>query len=233
MDKAIDLPSQTRKSWQTTIIVFASPFVALVIYGTWHCGPLALIRLLVVPSLAVVHAKPLIPVYSRKTGTFSRVNLKYFLGPFKSLFATTVISLTDVTAVVLYLRGTMLHPENASNVGHLQVLLYTITYDFLWESICDVRDMEEDTWNNVTTLATAFGLRRTLLILCVSTIVGDLSITLVGGGSALLSVFRSSFFLGAFCTLAVHKPRSATYAWALATVFGLSPVWLASLGVRR
>ncbi|KAF2232253.1 hypothetical protein EV356DRAFT_253807 [Viridothelium virens] len=232
MDKAADLPRQTRKTWLMTIVVFASPFVVLAVYGTMHCGLLALLRLLGVPLLAVVHAMPLIPVYSWKTGSISTVKLKYFLGPFKSLFGATCIGLMDVTAVVLYLRGTMLHPENASSAGHFRVLMYTITYDFLWESICDVRDIQEDEQNNITTLATAFGVRPTLIFLGGSTMMGDLSITLLGGGSAVLSVVRSTVFWGAFAALALHKPRSAVYPWGLATLFGLLPVWLASLGAR-
>lgn len=230
MDKAADLPRQMRKTWLTTIVVFASPFILLVVYGTMHCGLLALLRLLGVPLLAVVHAMPLIPVYSYETGRISMVKLKYFLGPFKSLFGATCIGLMDVTAVVLYLRGTMLHPETASSAGHIRVLMYTITYDFLWESISDVRDIQEDEQNNVTTLATAFGVRSTLIFLSGSTMVGDLFITLLGGGSAALSIVRSTVFWGAFSALALHKRRSAMYSWGLATLVGLLPVWLASVG---
>ncbi|KAL9087276.1 MAG: hypothetical protein Q9165_006770 [Trypethelium subeluteriae] len=232
MDKAADLPRQTRETWLMTLVVFASPFVVLAVYGTMHCGLLALLRLLGVPLLAVVHGMPLIPVYSWKTGSISTVKLKYFLGPFKSLFGATCIGLMDVTAVVLYLRGTMLHPENASSAGHFRVLMYTITYDFLWESICDVRDIQEDEQNNITTLATSFGVRPLLIFLGGTTMMGDLSITLLGGGSAVLSVVRSIVFWGAFGALALHKQRSAMYPWGLATLVGLLPVWLASLGPR-
>jgi hypothetical protein len=232
MDKAADLPSHTRKTWLMTIVVFASPFVVLVAYGTMHCGLLALLRLLGVPLIAVVYSMPLIPVYSFKTGSVSTVKFKYLLGPFKSLFGALCIGLMDVTAVVLYLRGTMLHPENASSAGHLRVLMYTITYDFLWESISDVRDIQEDDRDNVTTLATAFGVRATLLLLGGSTIIGDLAITLVGGGSVVLSIVRSTVFWGAFGALALHQTRSAQYSWGLATLIGLLPVWLASPGER-
>lgn len=232
MDKTADLDKQTRKIWLTTIVVFASAFVVLVIYGTMHCGLLALLRLLGVPLLAVVYALPLIPVYSWKTRSFSTVKFKYFLGPFKSIFGATCMGLMDVTAVVLYLRGTMLHPEKASSAGYFRVLMYTITYDFLWESICDVRDIKEDAQHNVTTLATAFGIHRTLLLLGGSTVMGDLAITLLGGGSVVLSVVRSTVFWGAFGATALHKPRSAMYVWGLATLVGLLPVWLASHGPR-
>ena len=212
------------------IAIFASPFVVLVGYGTWHCGLLALLRLLGVPLLAVVHAIPLIPVYSWRDGNISMVNLKYLLGPFKSLFGATCIGLMDVTAVVLYLRGTMLYPENASSARQFRVLMYSVVYDFLWESIADVRDVQEDLHNGVTTLATALGVHPTLIFLAGSTVMGDLSITLFGGGSATLSAVRSVFFWGAFGALALHKPRRAMYAWGLASFVGLLPVWLASLG---
>ncbi|CAI6234750.1 unnamed protein product [Periconia digitata] len=232
MDKAADLPRQTRKTWLRTIILFASPFIALTVYGTMHCGFLALLRLLGVPFFAIIHALPLIPVYSRETRSITRVKLKYFLGPFKSLFGATCIGLMDVTAVVLYLRGTTIYPETSSGVGHLEILMYTIIYDFLWESISDVRDIEEDERDKVTTLATAFGIRKTLTFLLGSTMMGDLSITLYGGGSAVLSVVRSTVFWGAFSTLALYKRRSDMYAWGLGTLVGLLPVWLASLETR-
>ena len=229
LDKCADLAPLARKKWLLDIVMFASPFVALVGYGTWYCGPLALLRLLGVPLLAVVHAIPLIPLYSRKDGAVSLVKLKYFLGPFKSLFGATCIGLMDVTAVALYLRGTMSHPENASSARHLRVLMYTIVYDFLWESIADVRDVQEDLHNGVTTLATAFGVQRTLIFLGGSAIVGDLSITILGGGSATLSALRSVFFWGAFTALAVYRPRRSMYAWGLASLVALLPVWLACL----
>lgn len=215
------------------IAVFASPFVVLVAYGTWHCGILALLRLLGVPLLAIVHAIPLIPVYSRKDGNISMVKLKYFLGPFKSLFGATCIGLMDVTAIVLYVRGTMLHPGNASSKGHFRVLMSTIVYDFLWESIADVRDVDEDLHDGVTTLATSFGVQCTLILVGCSTVVGDLCITFLSGGSTTLSPVRSVFFWIAFSALALYKPRRNIYAWGLASLVALLPVWLAHFGEAR
>ncbi|KAF2159811.1 hypothetical protein M409DRAFT_29809 [Zasmidium cellare ATCC 36951] len=178
--------------------------------------------------LAVVHGTPLIPPYSWKTGEISMVKLKAFLGPFKSLFGATCIGLMDVTAVLLYLRGTMPHPEHPPSTTHFQVLMYTIVYDFLWESIADVRDLNEDLQEGVTTLATAFGVRRTLMFVAGSTIIGDLSVTMIGGGNAVLAASRAVFFWGAFSALATYKPRRATSAWGVGSLVGLLPVWLAA-----
>lgn len=108
--------------------------------------------------------------------------------------------------------------------------MYTIVYDFLWESIADVRDFDEDQHEGVTTLATAFGVQRTILFVGGTTIVGDLLVTIIGGGSAVLSVMRSVAFWGAFSVLALYKPRRATYSWGVGSLVGLLPVWLANLG---
>ena len=104
--------------------------------------------------------------------------------------------------------------------------------DFLWESISDVRDLEEDLHNGVTTLATTFGVQWTLALLAASTIIGDVCITSVGGGGgmALTSISRPVSFWGAFSVLAVFKPRRAIFSWGAGMLVGLLPVWLASLG---
>jgi hypothetical protein len=230
LDKDADLPSETRKEWRNSIAVFASLFIGLVGYGTWHCGIMALVRLLAVPMLAIVHAIPLIPVYSWKDGRFSLVKLKYFLGPFKSIFGATCIGLMDTTSVVLYLCGSRDCQTEAFHAGELQVLAYTVLYDFLWESIADVRDLEEDTHNNVTTLATTFGVSRTLWILAASTVIGDVFITGVGGRDTVTwtSISRPLFFWGALTLLVLDKPRSAVISWGVGTLVALLPVWLAS-----
>lgn len=211
--------------------MFASPFLGLVIFGTWHCGIMALVRLLAVPLLAIVHAMPLIPLYSWSDRKLSFVKLKYFLGPFKSIFGGTCIGLMDTTAIVLYLCENRRCQTKAFEAKQLQVLAYTILYDFLWESIADIRDLEEDRHNGVTTLATRYGVLRTLSLLAASTIIGDVCITSVGsrGAITLLSISRPVFFWGAFGLLAVHKPRRAVISWGAATLVGLLPVWLASL----
>ena len=130
LDKYADLPSETRKHWFTSIALFASPFVGLVAYGTWYCGIMALVRLLAVPMLAIMHAIPLIPTYSWRDRKISLVKLKYFLGPFKSIFGATCIGLMDTTAIVLYLCETRRCKEKAFDAKQLQVLTYTILYGF-------------------------------------------------------------------------------------------------------
>lgn len=231
LDKYADLPTETRKAWLISIASFATPFVGLVAYGTWHCGVMALVRLLAVPVLAVVHAMPVIPLYSWKDRKISFVKLKYFLGPFKSIFGGTCIGLMDTTAVVLYLCGSRHCQEKAFQARQLQVLVYTILYDFLWESIADVRDLEEDMHQGVTTLATTFGVWRTLVVLAAITIIGDVSITgIAHEGVTLTSIVRPVFFWGAFSLLALYQPRRAVISWGVGTLVGLLPVWLATLG---
>jgi hypothetical protein len=231
LDKYADLPSEIKEEWRNSIAVFASIFIGLVGYGTWHCGIMALVRLLAVPMLAIVHAIPLIPVYSWKDRKFSLVKLKYFLGPFKSIFGATCIGLMDTTSVVLYLCGSRHCQAKAFDAEQLQVLAYTVLYDFLWESIADIRDLDEDMHNSVITLATTFGVSRTLFILAVSTILGDAFITEVGGrnSNTLTSLGRPHLFCGALSLLAVYKPRRAVVSWGVGSLVALLPVWLASL----
>lgn len=233
LDKYVDLPPESRKLWSRSIGVFASLLLGLAAYGTWSCGIKALARLLVVPALAIVHAMPLIPWYSRSKRGFSLVKLKYVLGPFKSIFGGTCIGLMDTTTIVLYLCDAHNCREEAFEAKQLQVLAYTILYDFLWESIADVRDREEDLHNGDTTLATAFGVRPTLMLVAVSTIFGDVCITSFDGRGFVsgTSIARAITFWAAFSLLAINKPRRAVISWSAGTLVGLLPVWVASVGM--
>ena len=110
-----------------------------------------------------------------------------------------------------------------------QALAYTILYDFLLETIFDLRDIDEDVRNGVRTLPVALGRERTLWLLAAVVNLGDLIITGVRLDlwTAAECILRSTLSCALFAYIALHKPRSDTTAWGILTLIGLVPAWWA------
>ena len=213
--------------------MFASSFVGLIGYTTYLCGVLTLLRLLFVPALVVVHATPLVPIWSFRSRKFNFVKLKDVLGAFKSSFGAVCIGLMDTKVVAQHVCAA--HPSSCgsevSSMRQARALAYTILYDFLLETIFDLRDIDEDVRNGVKTLPVALGRERTLLLLAAVVNLGDLIITGVRLDlwTAAECVFRSTLSWALFAYTASNRPRSDTAAWGLVTLIGLVPAWWAQV----
>ena len=231
LDKYADLSPQIKQEWKTHILSYASFFVGIVAYCTYHCGMGTLLQLMIVPACAIVHGRPLVPYWSFTEGRLRLVKLKDLLGVIKPLFGATLIGVMDTQAIMSYVTN----PAKSESRKSL-ALAYAILYDFLWENTADVRDYEEDCSAGITTLAVRLGPKRTLISVAIVVALSDLYLTsLIGAklqGSVLLGYLaRATLFPGFFSYLALTKPRGNAFWWGFGTLVGLTPALWAQSGL--
>ena len=120
--------------------------------------------------------------------------------------------------------------------------LLAILYQFFRETVCDVRDMEEDIRDGMDTLPIRLGRFNTLLSLFVlgtfadTLLTGGIWIDLELSGTGVLdmmvrmqmdlviqSLARVGLTVGFFIEI-LRYPRSNSLAWGLSSLFGLVPV---------
>ena len=137
----------------------------------------------------------------------------------------------DVKAITSYICSS--HPFTCtpqSNTIRTQSFLYTVLYDFLLETIFDLRDNEEDAQNKVKTLSVMLGRSHTLLLLFVVVNVGDVVIAGMGeeeAGLELAECVLRATLAWVVCTAVSYRPRGDTAAWGFLTLVGLLPAWWA------
>lgn len=104
----------------------------------------------------------------------------------------------------------------------LRSLAYSVLYNFLRETVCDARDIAEDEKEGVMTLPIALGGRRgrTMLLLAVTVVLGDIVIT---GDLGMESLLRATLALG-MSHVVLTQPRENGLAWASLALFLLLPV---------
>ena len=192
-----------------------------------------LLRLLFVPALAIVHARPVIPVWSVRKSKLRFIKLKDVLGPFKSAFGALCIGLMDTKVIAQHVCT--VRPgscsSDVSNVRQTQALAYTILYDFLLETVFDLRDMDEDCRNQVRTLPLALGFEQTVVLLAVVVTLADLFVTGFTWDVWVVTECTSRSLLAwALSTYIASKwPRSDPAPWGLLTMIGLVPAWWAQV----
>ena len=106
-------------------------------------------------------------------------------------------------------------------------LAYSMLYNFVRETICDVRDIEEDTHEGLITLPVVLGHQKTLVLLAVTTFVGEYYLS---GGFTSEGLLRATLTITASAMVAA-QPREKTGYWAFLTTFGLTPAWWAQAGL--
>lgn len=233
-DKFVDLPPATKRIWARPTAIYAGFFVLLTGYMTYLCGAQMLGQLLLVPALVVVHATPLIPFWSFKMRKLQFTNLKNVLGIFKSLFGACCIALMDTRPMVqsaCFRQAEACH-SNFSRRRQTQALAYTVLYDFVLETVFDLRDVDEDKRNSVRTLPVALGGNRSLLLLTAIVLPGDL---LIQGNiepefeTVAESLVRSGLTLAVLSIVVRTKSRGSTAVWGIVTLLGLMPAFWAQV----
>ena len=108
-----------------------------------------------------------------------------------------------------------------------------VLYQFLRETTCDARDIEEDTKDGMKTLPVRLGKNNTMLLMTTTGILLDGLIT--GGmllsrsgfqldGALLIgSIFRVGTMMGIYSWV-LQYPRANRLAWAAMSLLGLIPV---------
>lgn len=122
----------------------------------------------------------------------------------------------------------------------MQALLYSILYNFIRETIYDARDIDEDTHEGITTLATALGMTGTMLVLTIAAVVGELWI----GGYVFTAIAPSPNFLfsgevigRALVTVGLSSwvakfPRESRWIWVPFSLLSLAPAWHAQAATQ-
>ena len=161
------------------------------------------------------------------------IRFKDVLGPFKSAFGALCIGLMDTRAIAQH--SCTVRPDSCnssvSNLRQNKALAFTIIYDFLLETVFDLRDVDEDQRDQVRTLPLALGPERTVVLLAVVVTLADLFITgLTWDISVVAECVLRSLLSWALSTYVVSRwPRSDSVPWALLTMVGLVPAWWAQV----
>lgn len=112
-------------------------------------------------------------------------------------------------------------------------LSLVILYQFVRETVCDARDIEEDSKENLNTLPILLGKRLTLILLLLVGIPADMFLTggIAHGGVGITiawslvvsSVMRMTMTIF-FFYIVLQYPRGNYLAWGSMALFGLLPV---------
>lgn len=116
-------------------------------------------------------------------------------------------------------------------------------YQFLRETACDVRDIEEDTREGLKTLPVKLGKGKTVVLMAFVALLLDLALTqcvvVVGMNSVVVrypefaySIARVGGTMMAY-SLILRYPRANLWAWGTMSLFGLAPVLSAQAALRR
>jgi len=114
-------------------------------------------------------------------------------------------------------------------------------YQFLRETACDARDIDEDTEEGLNTLPVKLGKQNTILLMSFVGLLLDLvltqSVVIAAGGIAVRYPQTIYSFLRVGSTIIAYSwilryPRENVWAWGAMSLFGLAPVMLAQATLR-
>jgi 4-hydroxybenzoate polyprenyltransferase len=172
-----------------------------------------------------VYGNPLIPTYSFKTRRVTLIKPKVVFAMAKS--ALVAIVMTYVDADVGASHACKVHDWQCAGVGgsmYWRAWAVSFAYNWVRETMCDVRDIDEDRDEGVPTLPATIGKRWTIALLvsvtfCIEQIVFRGQLLAAPG---LDSVARQLIaFLG--CLLIAKRPREAKWTWSFIALCGLLP----------
>lgn len=123
----------------------------------------------------------------------------------------------------------------------IRSFLLACLYQFLRETACDVRDIDEDTKEGLITLPVKLGKQNTMLLMSLGGLLLDLVLTksvvvatygiVVRYPQLIYSFLRMGSTIAAY-SLILQYPRENVWAWGTMSLFGLSPVLLAQAALR-
>lgn len=183
-----------------------------------------------------VYGNPLIPYYSFKTKALRLAKPKVVLSWLKSASIALVMANVDAdigaTHACMVVDGArcprwdLEADGSAAGAADTYWRSFAVAFLYNWvrETMCDVRDLDEDTEEGVPTLPVAFGKSGTLALILFVAVAAEQ----VFMGSGLLrplpfdSVLRVAVtFVG--CVLIKDRPREDTFTWGLIALIGLCP----------
>ncbi|CAJ2509078.1 Uu.00g141040.m01.CDS01 [Anthostomella pinea] len=219
-DKYKDMPRGSKPS-RSSFLAWIGLFFLAAIWATYQCGwdvAVCVFRLL---WLELLWPTPSIPTYSREGG-IRLVKLKSILGVGKSAFCGILAGLMDTQASAVYTCSQ--HPSRCSSmVVPRKAMAYGALYSFVRETVYDARDIEEDNQQGTATLPTAIGLRTTMLVLGLTTAVGEMLIA--GAEWRYLHMLARTLFSVGVTSLVLKYPRRYNAAWALFCALSLIPAF--------
>lgn len=180
-----------------------------------------------------VYGNPLIPVYSFKTGRFRLVKPKVVFAVAKS--ASVALVMANVDADIGASHACVVHDWQCrwNNLGvgtevYWRSFALAFLYNWVRETMCDVRDMTEDAAEAVPTLPVTIGRRATLVLVALAVpateqfifswlMQGD-ALAFAGWEAVARQVVTSTG-----CLLVMNQPREDKWTWSLVASFGLLP----------
>ncbi|KAH7360213.1 hypothetical protein BKA65DRAFT_473374 [Rhexocercosporidium sp. MPI-PUGE-AT-0058] len=182
--------------------------------------------------LGILWSARCIPQYSKSDG-LSLIKPKILLGEAKSLVVAICMASVSAQASIAYYCQTSGYKCSDEALQTKSVQLACL-YQFLRETACDVRDIDEDTKEGLVTLPVKLGKRNTLLVMLLLGLLLDLTLTqsvvftaahgvVVDPSLFAHSILRIGSTIAAYL-LILQYPRGNVWAWGTMSLFGLVPV---------
>lgn len=180
-----------------------------------------------------MYGNPLIPAYSFETGKWRLVKPKVVFAVFKS--ASVALVMANVDADIGATHACMAHDWECrwDNLGvgseiYWQSFALAFLYNWVRETMCDIRDRVEDSAEGVPTLPVTVGRKTALAMLVVGTFLTEQVIfsgMMQGDFRAFVgwdSVARQAVTLLG-CWAVFDRPREDKCAWSFVAFCGLLP----------
>lgn len=119
-------------------------------------------------------------------------------------------------------------------------LCLAILYQFFRETVCDTRDIDEDSKENLNTLPVLLGKEMTLIFLLLvgipadTFLTGGIALSWLGATTTWNLVMKSAMRVTVtviFSSIVLRYPRDHHLAWGAMALFGLLPVLSAQLAL--
>ncbi|PVH84681.1 hypothetical protein DL98DRAFT_610086 [Cadophora sp. DSE1049] len=239
IDKYKDTPLSRRpRKWIWKTWTYSLSAICLVC--AFMSGLQTVILVLRALPLGLLWSARCVPLFS-KSGGVLLIKPKSFLGEAKSLVvALCMASVCAQASMAYYCQREGFHCSDESL--QWRSIQLACLYQFLRETACDVRDIDEDTREGLRTLPVKLGKQRTILFMGLVGLLLDLVITqsvvltaaggiVVGFPHAIYSILRVGSTIAAYSTI-LQYPRANVWAWGIMSLLGLTPVLFAQAALR-
>ncbi|KAI9758074.1 MAG: hypothetical protein M4579_003205 [Chaenotheca gracillima] len=198
----------------------------LTIWSTYVCGLSIAIRIHRFLLIGMLWGTPCIPTYSAHKGfIFSKP--KRLFGEAKSL--VVALCMGPVDADTAQAHACALYPGLcAPSTIMWRSIGLSILYNWIRETVCDARDIEEDKRENLRTLPISLGKNNTIALMAVVAFVGDALLSQKLDMEVVIRVAASIIL----STVVLQHPRENGMAWSFQALFGLTPCWWAQARLR-
>ncbi|KAH7395905.1 hypothetical protein BKA64DRAFT_674923 [Cadophora sp. MPI-SDFR-AT-0126] len=239
IDKYKDTPLSRRpRKWVWKTWIYSLSAICLVC--AFMSGLQTVTLVLRALPLGLLWSARCVPLFS-KSGGVLLIKPKSFLGEAKSLVVALCMASVSAQASVAYYCPREGFQCSDESIRWKSVQLACL-YQFLRETACDVRDIDEDTREGLHTLPVKLGKVKTILLMGLVGLSLDLVITqslvvtaargvIVRFPHALYSASRIGSTILAY-SLILQFPRANVWAWGIMSLLGLTPVLFAQAALR-